>query len=115
MLNIFFESPMRLYKKILLITFISLIGCSTVANYEANLQTWVGQTEQALEAGWGVPSSIVISGNTRFITYAKNDGVYVQGGYWGRAVTPLYCSTIFSIRSNIVVQAQFQGNECTSY
>ena len=115
MLKIFFQRPVGAFKKIILIAIISLVGCSTVANYQENLQSWVGQSEQALEAGWGAPSSIVISGNIRYITYAKNDGVYVQGGYWGRTVTPLYCSTIFSIQGNVVVQAQFQGNECTSY
>ena len=106
---------MKLLKLVLLVASIFLVGCSTVANYQANLQTWVGQTEQALEAGWGLPASIVISGPTRYLTYARNDGVYVQGGYWGRTVTPMYCSTVFSIQNNVVVQAQFQGNECTSY
>jgi hypothetical protein len=115
MLNIFSRGPMRLYKYIILAGSMLVFGCSTVANYQANLQTWVGQSEQALELGWGAPSSIVISGSIRYLTYAKNDGMYVQGGYWGRTVTPLYCSTVFSIQNNIVVQAQFQGNECTSY
>ena len=115
MLNLFFISPMRLCKKSILFASILLIGCSTVANYQANLQTWVGQSEQALETSWGVPSSILVNGSTRYLTYAKNDGMYVQGGYWGRTITPLYCSTIFSIQNNVVVQAQFQGNECTAY
>jgi len=106
---------MKFLKQIYLYAAMMLVGCSTVANYQANLQTWVGQSEQALEAGWGIPSSIVISGPTRYLTYARNDGTYVQGGYWGRTVTPLYCSTIFSIQNNVVIQAQFQGNECTAY
>ncbi|QWE09085.1 hypothetical protein [Polynucleobacter ibericus] len=106
---------MNLFKQLIVVVGIFLAGCSTVANYQADLQTWVGQSEQALEAGWGVPVSIVISGPTRYLTYARNDGVYVQGGYWGRTVTPLYCSTVFSIQNNIVVRAQFQGNECTAY
>lgn len=106
---------MKLLQRICMCFAILLAGCSTVANYQANLQTWVGQSEQALEAGWGAPSAIVISGPSRYLTYARNDGVYVQGGYWGRTVTPLYCSTVFTIQNNVVVQAQFQGNECTSY
>lgn len=106
---------MKLLQRICMCFAILLAGCSTVANYQANLQTWVGQSEQALEAGWGAPSTIVISGPSRYLTYARNDGVYVQGGYWGRTVTPLYCSTVFTIQNNVVVQAQFQGNECTSY
>lgn len=106
---------MKLLQQICMCFAILLAGCSTVANYQANLQTWVGQSEQALEADWGAPSTIVISGPSRYLTYARNDGVYVQAGYWGRTVTPLYCSTVFTIQNNVVVQAQFQGNECTSY
>jgi hypothetical protein len=106
---------MKFLKRMCVIAAFFLAGCASVANYQANLQTWVGQTEQALEAGWGVPASIVINGPTRYLTYARNDGVYVQGGYWGRTVTPMYCSTVFTVQNNVVVQAQFQGNECVSY
>ncbi len=102
-------------KQLAILAAIFLLGCSTVANYQASLQNWVGQSEQSLEASWGIPSSIVISGQTRYVTYARNDGAYVQGGYWGRTVTPLYCSTVFLIQNNVIVQARFQGNECTSY
>lgn len=102
-------------KQLITLTAAFFLGCSSVANYQANLQTWVGQSEQSLEAGWGIPSSVVIRGQTRYLTYARNDGVYVHGDYWGRTVTPLYCSTVFLIQNNVVVQAQFQGNECTSY
>jgi hypothetical protein len=102
-------------KQLIILTAAFLLGCSTVANYQATLQNWVGQSEQSLEAGWGAPSSVVISGPTRYLTYARNDGTYVQGGYWGRTVTPLYCSTVFLIQNNLIIQAQFQGNECTSY
>ncbi len=102
-------------KQLAIFVTVFLLGCSTVANYQAALQQWVGQSEQSLEAGWGMPSSVVISGQTRYLTYARNDGTYVQGGYWGRTVTPLYCSTVFLIQNNVVIQAQFQGNECTSY
>lgn len=106
---------MKLFRCIYVAAGILLAGCASVANYQADLQAWVGQSEQALEASWGAPASIVISGGTRYLTYARNDGVYVQGGYWGRTVTPLYCSTVFSVQNNVVVRAQFQGNECTAY
>lgn len=106
---------MKLFRYIPVLAGIFLAGCASVANYQANVQAWVGQSEQALEASWGLPASIVINGGARYLTYARNDGVYVQGGYWGRTVTPLYCSTVFTVQNNIVVQAQFQGNECTAY
>lgn len=96
-------------------TVIVLTGCESVANYQANLQAWVGQSEQNLEASWGPPSSIVLSGDFRLISYIRNDGAFIQGGYWAGRVMPLYCSTTFTIQNNIVIQAQFVGNECQSY
>lgn len=94
---------------------IILVGCQSVANYQANLQAWVGQSEQNLEASWGSPSSITMSGDLRLISYFQNDGAYVQGGYWAGRVMPLYCNTTFTIQNDIVIQAQFVGNECQSY
>jgi len=92
-----------------------LVGCASVANYQAELQTWIGQSEQSLESAWGMPSSIAFNGDLRLLTYFQSDGSYVTGGYWNRTVTPLYCTTTFSVQNGIVIQAQFAGNECASY
>lgn len=90
-------------------------GCASVANYQANLQTWVGQNEQALEQTWGAPTSIEQAGNVRQITFISNDGTEVFNGYWGPRVQSLYCTTIFSVENGIIVQARYEGNECVSY
>jgi len=93
---------------------IILAGCKSVANYQSELQVLVGQSEQQLESQWGIPSSIVLSGNIRLLTYYQNDGAYLAGGYWGRRVVPLYCNTTFTVQNGVVIQAKFVGNECTA-
>ena len=101
----------------LLICAIALVlaGCADVANYQANLQTWVGRSEQTLEATWGTPTSITQNGNVRLLTYIRNDGTLVSGGYWGPRVQSLFCTTTFSVVNGLIAQAQFEGNECVAY
>ena len=101
----------------LLICAIALVlaGCADVANYQANLQTWVGRSEQTLEATWGAPTSITQNGNVRLLTYIRNDGTFVSGGYWGSRVQSLFCTTTFSVVNGLIAQAQFEGNECVAY
>lgn len=93
-----------------------LSACSaTVANYQAELQAWVGQSAQSLESSWGAPASVIQSGAAQIYTYTQSDGAYVSGGYWRRWATPLYCSTSFTVQNGVVTGAQFVGNECRAY
>ena len=92
-----------------------LAGCADVANYQANLQTWVGRSEQTLEATWGAPTSTTQNGTVRLLTYIRNDGTFVAGGYWGPRVQSLFCTTTFSVVNGLIAQAQFEGNECVAY
>jgi hypothetical protein len=106
---------MRSFKVLWCCLVLAIVGCADVANYQANLQTWVGRSEQSLEASWGAPTSITQNGYVRLLTYIRNDGTVVAGGYWGPRVQSLFCTTTFSIVNNVIVQAQFEGNECVSY
>ncbi len=93
-----------------------LSACNaSVANYQAELQAWVGQSAQSLESSWGAPASMVQSGAAQIYTYTQSDGAYVSGGYWRGWATPLYCSTSFTVQNGVVTGAQFVGNECRSY
>ena len=40
--------------------------------------------------------------------------VEIAGGYCESRVQSLICTTTFSIVNNVIVQAQFEGNECVS-
>lgn len=106
---------MKALRFLALLAVVLICGCATVANYQANLKTWVGQSEQNLQTSWGAPASITQNGNITEFTYVQNDGEYVNGGYGRRWATPLYCTTTFSVQNGIVIGAQFQGNECKSY
>jgi hypothetical protein len=92
-----------------------LTACADVANYQANLQTWIGRSEQTLEATWGAPTSITQNGDVRLLTYIRNDGTFVAGGYWGPRVQSLFCTTTFSVVNGVITRAQFEGNECVAY
>jgi hypothetical protein len=106
---------MKLLKMLVCCVVLGLASCADVTNYQANLQTWVGRSEQSLEASWGTPTSITQNGGVRRVTYIRNDGTMVSGGYWGPRVQSLFCTTTFSIVNGIIAQAQFEGNECVAY
>lgn len=106
---------MKRIKAATLIILLTLLGCASVASYEETLQTWVGQSEQSLEASWGAPTSITQSGDTRLVTYIYNDGTLVVGSYRGPRVVSLYCTTTFSVVNGLITQANFQGNQCVAY
>ncbi len=109
-------APFSLHLKVLT-PFLAFVvtGCVSVANYQANLQTWVGQSEQALVQTWGTPNLIQQLGNVRRISFLRNNGTEVFNGYWGPRMQSLYCTTIFSVENGIIIQASYEGNECVSY
>lgn len=106
---------MKRLKLLLCCVVLVLVGCADVANYQANLQTWVGRSEQTLEATWGAPTSVTQNGNVRQVTYIRNDGTFVAGSYWGPRVQSLFCTTTFTIVNGLIAQARFEGNECVAY
>jgi hypothetical protein len=69
-------------KKILLISLcLGLSGCATVAKYEAKLNTWMGASEDALIASWGVPDKTYnLSDGKKAIEFVNKD-IFETGGY----------------------------------
>ena len=63
----------------------------------------------------GAPTSTTQNGTVRLLTYIRNDGTFVAGGYWGPRVQSLFCTTTFSVVNGLIAQAQFEGNECVAY
>jgi len=56
-------------------------GCATTAKYEAQLNTWIGVSEDALIAAWGAPDSTYdMQGGKRAISYVRKTTVQ-SGGY----------------------------------
>ena len=56
-------------------------GCASTAKYEAKLNAWVGQSEDSLIAGWGVPNKVYqTSDGKKAIEYVQKSTVQT-GGY----------------------------------
>lgn len=68
-------------KIVFLLVCLGMAGCATTAKYEARLNTYIGQSEDALIASWGVPEKTyeLKSGKKAIEFIAKN--VYETGGY----------------------------------
>ncbi len=69
-------------KSIYLFVMVILVsGCATTAKYEAKLNTWIGQSEDSLIAGWGVPNkTYTMSDGKKAIQYVHKNTVQT-GGY----------------------------------
>lgn len=69
-------------KKIfLLLLCLGLSGCATNAKYEVKLNTWIGASENALIASWGVPDKVYhMNEGKKAIEYVRKDTVQT-GGY----------------------------------
>lgn len=60
---------------------VGLCGCATTAKYEAKLNTWVGVSEDALIASWGVPDkTYATSSGKKAVQYVHKETVRT-GGY----------------------------------
>jgi hypothetical protein len=60
---------------------LGLCGCATTAKYEAKLNSWVGASEDALIAAWGVPDQEYhTTDGKKAIAYLRKNTVQT-GGY----------------------------------
>jgi hypothetical protein len=60
---------------------LALCGCATTAKYESKLDTWIGVSEDALVAAWGVPDKVYNTNDgKKAIAYVHKDTVQT-GGY----------------------------------
>ena len=106
-------------------------GCATTAGYQSMLQTWVGQSEHSLVAGWGAPSAVSESPPYRYLTFTRFSGYQYTGygygyyGYYGYPwytygapgyayATPIICSTMFALQNGVVMNSSFQGDGCVA-
>lgn len=121
-----------------------LSACRTAANYNAELNRWVGKPENDLIAEWGAPDSTFNLGRSgKIITYIKKSEEIIPPQYTfaGPDFTEtLYapftyqedfapetisaepgfviknaCQTSFHVRDGIISSWQWRGNNCAAY
>ena len=72
---------MRRIQVCLFLFCLGLFGCATTAKYEAKLNTWIGASEDALVASWGVPNkTYTLSNGKKAIEYVRRE-TGQTGGY----------------------------------
>ena len=105
-------------KRLLIVTMFALGGCATTENYEAIVNSWVGEREVDLVRAWGAPVNVYDAGGSRFISYeSSSEPTYTTTFFGGIANTSrevLRCVTTFEIKDSVIAAWQFQGNNCTA-
>ena len=117
-----------------IIIVLSACSIATTANYEKELTSWVGSSENKLVDAWGTPDQFYESPDEiRHLTYVKSRLVYVSGtpvtyhtrtignrtyttstgGSSGYAYTRS-CKTTFIIQNDAVIDWRHEGNACVS-
>lgn len=105
-----------------------LSGCATGGeravraqeeSYKRVVQSWVGQSEQALVATWGMPDSVYpMDGGQKVVSYRKSRTVNGLGAATpGGLVLPspetnFSCTTEFTIYRGVVTGWHSKGNYC---
>lgn len=100
------------YRKILIIVVLALLaGCATTGNYEKILQSWIGSSEDNLVASWGAPvNTYTTDSGNKLLTFGGNRGAI----FYNNMVTPVNCTTTFTIANGIVTNWRWKGNGCKS-
>ena len=119
----------------MLLLVLLLVGCTSVnsTNYENSLQSMMGVSPEVLVHVWGEPDNVeYITSDEQIFTYLKDSNSPVGGEtqpYGGEFYYPAveqqsfapeqpdnfyYCKTNFIINNGVVVNYNFNGDDCVS-
>jgi hypothetical protein len=95
-------------------------GCATTAQYERNLQSWLGHDVNHLISKWGPPSSdFALSNGNKIYTWVDHGANISYANYSPYANTaigftsPTSCKTSFTIDQNgRIIEWRYEGNNC---
>lgn len=97
-------------KKLVLLSFMLLSSCCTVAKYQQKLDATLGMEENELIEQLGNPTSVYDTPEKRSLEYKNSNLVCNQYGcftYW--------CNTQFMIKDGKIDRWSYKGNNCCSY
>lgn len=103
-----------------------LTGCATTANYtaanyEKELESWMGSPSSDLFREWGPPAQTFQAPNgLKMYTYIYNGGSRGTAGAIGNTMwldsRQIYCKTTFTVdSSDAITDWGFEGNACRAY
>lgn len=109
----------------------TLSSCATSANYNKQLNYWIGKSERQLIMGWGVPDKqFQLNAHTLILSYINRRTVSYPGtfsscvGHYGEpvdfgtcggippSVVSYSCETMFIIVKGRVTRWGHKGNDC---
>lgn len=123
---------MKNVKLIALLMFLSACyHTPTATSYQKSLGDWLGQSENALYENWGNPNfTYPVDGDTFIATYIESKNIPIDSDYkpyndnlvYSAMEVPsyglptpqgiYYCKTSFVIKNGIVVDYNFNGDDC---
>ena len=106
-------------------------ACTTLKEFEDNLSTWMGATEEQLVMSWGPPTSVYEAGDLKYLSWSSAGSMTLPGSsptyhtnvignkayttaIGGSAPTTinLNCQTTMVIKGGLVSSWQWKGNNC---
>lgn len=128
-------------KLVTLLSVCGVAACSNIngvnsTNYLSELQRWVGRSEQQLYTSWGEPAEVIyVTPEEKVVTYitTSSNGTpepyenqfYYQGiagddfadSLFSGPINeeqfgPYYCKTSFVIQDSIIINYNFNGDNC---
>ncbi len=130
----------NMQKLVTLLSVCGVAACSNFnqannTNYLSELQRWVGRSEQQLYSSWGEPAEVFyVTPEEKVVTYITTSAsgtpepyenqFYYQGiddDYYDSLFSgpinenqfgPYYCKTSFVIQDNIIINYNFNGDNC---
>ena len=97
---------------------LALAGCATTEGFERKLQSWVGQSSQALYQSWGIPGrTFQMPDGSTAAEYLYVGGTFVTvipvGQYAFAQANTTWCKTTFFINQEGWVGSwRWEGNAC---
>lgn len=108
--------------------FLLLSACATEAQYQKNLNSWLGSTESELVEKWGPPDQVYELEGKKYLTYIYSNSNYVpqtvnsnvignsvQTQVYGGYTQHWYCKTIMTIENKEITNWKYEGNACRAY
>jgi hypothetical protein len=111
----------------------ALWGCATQEKYEQAVRLWIGEREETLIAGWGIPHGFYESGGARYLTYRQVNRMHIPGmppTYYANTIAGqtritavggsepytriMTCETTFLVRNGTVRSFTSNGDHCVS-
>jgi len=106
-------------------------SCVTKKEHEDTLNSWLGSTEGAIVASWGVPSSFYEANGLRYLTWSNvSQGMiggtpsYTSTDYFGNVYSypgtaPILvtntCNITMTVENDVIIDWRYEGNNCYDF